>query len=99
MTDSTALLHVSRLRVEYPVPHRLPFRAVDDVTLTIAPGETVGLVGESGSGKTTIANTVLGFVSSAAGTITFDGHDITHVTGTKRRQLSVPDRRWLRGEI
>jgi oligopeptide/dipeptide ABC transporter ATP-binding protein len=87
--DSTALLHVSRLRVEYPVPHRPPFRAVDNVTLTIAPGETVGLVGESGSGKTTIANTVLGFVPPAAGTITFDGHDITRVTGTQRRQLSA----------
>jgi oligopeptide/dipeptide ABC transporter ATP-binding protein len=97
--DSTALLQVSQLQVEYPVPHRPPFRAVDDVTLTIAPGETVGLVGESGSGKTTIANTILGFVPPAAGTITFDGHDITRVTGSQRRRLNAPDRRWLSARL
>ena len=83
------LLRVDHLRVEYPVRSRQRFRAVDDVTFAIGPGETVGLVGESGSGKTTIANAVLGFVPAAAGTITFDGEDIVGATRAHRRRLSA----------
>ena len=83
------LLGVDHLRVEYPVRNRPPFRAIDDVTFAIGPRETVGLVGESGSGKTTIANTVLGFVPAAAGTITFDGEDIVGATRDRRRRLSA----------
>ena len=48
-------------------------RAVDDVSLTIAEGETVGLVGESGSGKTTLARTILGLLKPDSGTIEIDG--------------------------
>ena len=83
------LLSVEHLRVEYPVRHRAPFRAVDDVTFAIGPRETVGLVGESGSGKTTIASAVLGFVPAASGTITFDGEDIVGATRDRRRRLSA----------
>jgi oligopeptide/dipeptide ABC transporter ATP-binding protein len=83
------LLGVEHLRVEYPIRGRPPFRAVDDVTIAIGPGETVGLVGESGSGKTTIANAVLGFVPAAAGTITFDGENIAGHTRDRRRRLSA----------
>jgi oligopeptide/dipeptide ABC transporter ATP-binding protein len=83
------LLGVDHLRVEYPVRHRPPIRAVDDVTFAIGPHETVGLVGESGSGKTTIASAVLGFVPTAAGTITFDGEDIVGATRDRRRRLSA----------
>jgi oligopeptide/dipeptide ABC transporter ATP-binding protein len=83
------LLSVDRLRVEYPVRNRPPLRAIDGVTLAIGPSETVGLVGESGSGKTTIANVVLGFVPAAAGTISFDGEDITGGTRDRRRRLSA----------
>jgi len=83
------LLSVDHLRVEYPVRNRPPFRAVDDVTIAIGPRETVGLVGESGSGKTTIASAVLGFASAAAGTIAFDGEDITGAARDRRRRLSA----------
>ena len=83
------LLHVDRLQVQYPVRGRPPFRAVDDVTFAVGARETVGLVGESGSGKTTIANAVLGFVPAAAGTIEFDGQDITGAGRERRRQLSA----------
>ena len=84
-----SLLTVDHLRVEYPVRHRAPFRAVDDVTFAIGPRETVGLVGESGSGKTTIASAVLGFVPAASGTIMFDGEDIVGATRDRRRRLSA----------
>ena len=53
-------------------------RAVDDVSLSIARNEIVGLVGESGSGKTTLGRTILGLTQATTGTVTFDGTDITH---------------------
>lgn len=52
-------------------------RAVDDVTLTIAPGETLGLVGESGSGKTTLGRTLLGLNQVTAGALRFDGERLS----------------------
>ena len=62
-------------------------RAVDDVTLDIAPGEVFGLVGESGSGKTTLGRTLLKLADPTAGTITFEGTDITHFDEDKMRPL------------
>jgi peptide/nickel transport system ATP-binding protein len=51
-------------------------RAVDDVTLDVRRGESVGLVGESGAGKTTVGRLVLGLVEPTTGSITFAGRDI-----------------------
>ena len=63
------------------------FRAVDDVSLKIAPGEVVGLVGESGSGKTTLAKTILRLYKPAAGTLQFDGCDITRLSESALRPI------------
>jgi len=77
------LLRVSNLRVAYPIHSSILRRivgekvAVREVTFSVNPGETVGLVGESGSGKSTIARSVIGLIKPDAGTIEFDGHDIT----------------------
>jgi peptide/nickel transport system ATP-binding protein len=62
-------------------------RAVDDVSFTVSRGRTLALVGESGSGKTTTARMVLGLETPSAGTISFDGKDITHLGGEELRRL------------
>ena len=62
-------------------------KAVDDVSFTIAPGETLGLVGESGCGKTTVGRTVLKLEEPTDGTITYTGVDITHRNAKQMREL------------
>ncbi len=91
MTESSpALLELDDLTVEYHLGSRKPpFRAVDGVSLTIAPKETLGLVGESGSGKSTIGRAVLGLVGVSGGTVRFAGRDITRAPYKERRQLSA----------
>ncbi|HKW71863.1 MAG TPA: ABC transporter ATP-binding protein [Candidatus Dormibacteraeota bacterium] len=65
----------------------LAVRAVDGVDLTIRRGETLGLVGESGCGKSTLARLVTGLLPVTAGTITFDGDDITKLRGGRLRRV------------
>jgi peptide/nickel transport system ATP-binding protein len=65
-------------------------RALDGVTLTVAPGEVVGLVGESGCGKSTLARAAVGLVPLASGTVSFEGQPVTPLRRRRR-----PDR--LRG--
>src|SRR5713226_760842 len=62
-------------------------RAVDDVSLDIAAGETLGLVGESGSGKSTLGRLVLRLIEPSAGSVRFDGHDLLASGNGELRQL------------
>ena len=62
-------------------------RAVDDVSLDIAAGETVGLVGESGSGKSTLGRLVLKLIEPTSGSVQFDGHDLLRASHSELRHL------------
>jgi oligopeptide/dipeptide ABC transporter ATP-binding protein len=87
--DETPLAEVRDLVVEFTRGRRQqPLRAVDGVSLAVAPRETVGLVGESGSGKSTIARAILGLTSVTEGSVFFDGADITDASRRERRALS-----------
>ncbi|MDD5956213.1 MAG: ATP-binding cassette domain-containing protein [Lachnospiraceae bacterium] len=76
MAEEKNLVEVSHLKQYFPVSqgfHKVPLKAVDDVSFTIRPGETLGLVGESGCGKTTVGRSLLRLYEPTAGRIVFDG--------------------------
>ncbi|MFD3425464.1 ABC transporter ATP-binding protein [Nocardia fluminea] len=76
-------LEILGLTVSYGSGRRA-VTVVDDVTLRVPTGETLGLVGESGSGKSTIAKAVVGLLAPSAGQITLDGQSLT---GKPSREL------------
>jgi oligopeptide/dipeptide ABC transporter ATP-binding protein len=93
-TGNGPLVEVEGLTIHFPVAETGFFRrqpqfvhAVDDVSFSIAKGETLGLVGESGSGKTTTGRALLRRIDPTAGRIHFRGRDITESTGSELRHL------------
>jgi len=80
------LLIVENLK-KYFVTSQGTVRAVDDVSFSTREGETLGLVGESGSGKSTVAYTMIGLHAPTAGTITFDGQDMSVAVQKRSRRL------------
>jgi len=86
-----SLLEVKNVKVHFPVKAGMfsrvheTVKAVDDVSFSIAPGETVGLVGESGCGKTTLGRAIVRLVEPTAGQILLEGEDITTMSGSRLR--------------
>jgi len=80
-------LRYERVSLRYPGTDR---DALADVSLAIAPGETVALVGASGSGKTSLVNLIPRFYEPSSGRLFVDGHDITTLTlASLRRQIAM----------
>jgi oligopeptide/dipeptide ABC transporter ATP-binding protein len=96
--ESSALLEVDHLQVYFPVRSGVIIsrtvgrvHAVDDVTFSLAEGETLGIVGESGCGKSTLIRALMRLVDVSGGSIHFRGLDIT----TAGRRELAPVRREL----
>mgnify|MGYP001820800095 CR=1 FL=1 len=82
------LLRAEHLTVEFPVGHTgLKVHAVSDVSLDLVEGETLGVVGESGCGKSTTGRAIMQFPPPTAGTVTFDGRDLTQMDNEARRRV------------
>lgn len=83
------ILRIENVSVDYRGSGFRPktFRALTNVSLDLAPGETLGLVGESGSGKTTLGRAVLGLAPITDGRVLFDGSDISRLPRRRRRKL------------
>ena len=84
MTPSPRLLDIEGLVVNYG-----QFHALKGVSISIAPGETLGLVGESGSGKSTLGRAVLGLTPVSGGSIRYQGREISNLSRGARRALST----------
>jgi ABC-type glutathione transport system ATPase component len=87
------LLEIRNLTKVFPIGESVfgggasgEIRAVDDVSLDIQAGETLGLVGESGSGKSTLGRLVLRLIEPTSGSISFEGHDLLAAGHTEMRR-------------
>ena len=93
------LLSVEHLRMWFPVRQGILqrrvgwVRAVDDVSFGVRRGETLGLVGESGCGKTTVGRTILQLYKPTAGSVRFEGMELTKASASelrrKRRDMQI----------
>ena len=94
---SEILIEVKNLCKYFSVGKKGTLKAVDNVTLNIRKGETLGLVGESGCGKTTCGRTILKLYDATSGEVYFDGQDVSKLKGKdllafkKRAQIILQD--------
>ena len=92
--DGDVLVRLTGLKKYFPITRGIVFqkhvgdvRAVDGIDLEIRRGETLGLVGETGCGKSTLARVIMRLHDSTAGSIEFEGRDITGLEGKELRGL------------
>ena len=77
------------LKIDGVSKHFGGFAALTDVSIAIAPGERFGLIGPNGSGKTTLINCVTGTLRNEAGSIRFDGAEISRLPAYRRTRLGI----------
>ena len=88
----TTLIDVKGLKVHFPVKGGLlgrtvaTVKAVDGVDLFVRQGETLGLVGESGCGKSTTGRAILQLIKPTAGSVVFDGVELTKLSAEQVRK-------------
>jgi branched-chain amino acid transport system ATP-binding protein len=91
--NSTPLLEVSDL-----VVHHGQLRALDAISLRVLPGEVYAIIGANGAGKSTLLRTIAGLHQPTAGSVTFDGTDVTRLRPERRAKqgiVMVPEGRHL----
>jgi peptide/nickel transport system ATP-binding protein/oligopeptide transport system ATP-binding protein len=92
-TQNGTLVELDHVTKHFPVKQgvfsrsRARVHAVEDVTLTVRRGETLGIVGESGCGKSTTARLMTRLIDPTAGSIRFEGRDITRLSQRRMRPL------------
>ncbi len=86
VVKQSPLLETRHLKKYFKVPKGL-LHAVDDVSLTLMPGETIGVVGESGCGKSTLGRSILRLIEPTDGEVLFDGKDIMKFDKKQRFQM------------
>jgi ABC-type oligopeptide transport system ATPase subunit len=90
--STTPILTVEELRVHFDVKRagkRIRVQAVDNVTLTLAEGEVLGIVGESGCGKTTVGRSIMRLAQPQAGKVVFRGTDVLGASGKGLNDLRL----------
>jgi ABC-type glutathione transport system ATPase component len=85
---SQPIIEVISATKQYSGRHAPTVTALSEVSMTIEPGETLGVVGESGSGKTTLTRLLLGLEKPTAGCVLFRGKDLATLRGEDRKVFS-----------
>ncbi|WP_342539009.1 ABC transporter ATP-binding protein [Sporosarcina sp. FSL K6-1540] len=83
-----ALVEIGNLKRYFPVADKKTVKAVDDISISIYKGETLGLVGESGSGKSSLGKLVVGLDSPTSGSILFEGKEFTGLNKKEQREMN-----------
>ncbi len=77
------VLHVEGVNARYP---NVPLNVLNNINLSVSPGQTLAIVGESGSGKSTLSRVITGLLPAAIGRITFDGHVLSPELAGRSRE-------------